>query len=183
MNHRRLRRVLGLLLFVLAGAAGIDAYRLVTAQMQNRAILGAGPISPEERRPYVAFAAAARIGDSGDYLRALTLYKRLSQDAPAALQTAARYNSANLHLREAIRLRESGNAAGMTQSLPLLELAKQGYRDVLHDDPQQWDARYNLERALRLAPEAEEGDDSPAPPPLASERAVTTMKAFSLGLP
>ena len=70
----------------------------------------------------------------------------------------------------------------MTQSLPLLELAKQGYRDVLRDDPQQWDARYNLERALRLAPEAEEGDDGAAPPPLASERAVTTMKGFSLGL-
>ena len=180
---RRMRRALGLLLLVLGGAGAFDAYRLVTAQMQNRAILGAAPVPPDERRPYVMFAAAARIGESGDYLRALSLYKRLSQDAPAALHLAARYNSANLHLREAIRLRESGNAAGLTQSIPLLELAKQGYRDVLRDDPQQWDARYNLERALRLAPESDEGDDSPAPPPAASERAVTTMKSFSLGLP
>lgn len=180
---RRVRRILGLLLLALVGAAGYDVYRLLTAQMQNRAILGAEPVSPEERRPYITFAAATRMGKSGEYLRALTLYKRVSQDAPPSLQMAARYNSANLHLREAMRLRESGNAAEMTQSMPLLELAKQGYRDVLRDDPQQWDARYNLERALRLAPEAEEGDDSAGPPPLSSERAVTTMKATNLGLP
>ncbi|MBK7664002.1 MAG: MxaK protein [Sterolibacteriaceae bacterium] len=181
--NRRMRRILGVLLLLLAGAAGYDGYRLAQARMQNRAIAGTEPISPEERRPYLAFAAAARIAESGDTLRALGLYKRLAQDAPPALRSAARYNSANLHLREAVRLREAGDAAAMTQSLPLLELAKQGYRDVLRDDPQQWDARYNLERALRLAPEADEGDDGPAPPPLNSERAVTTMKGFSLGLP
>jgi mxaK protein len=180
---RRLRRGLALLLLALACAAGYDGYRLFMAQMQNRAITGAEPIAPEERRAHVAFAGAARVGAAGDYLRALTLYKRAAQDAPPALQLAARYNSANLHLREAMRLRESGDATGMTQSLPLLELAKQGYRDVLRDDPQQWDARYNLERALRLAPEIEEGDDGAAPPPLSSERAVTTMKSFNLGLP
>lgn len=180
---RRMRRILAFVMVALGCAAGYDIYKLIAAHAENRAMVGAQPISPDERRPFLAFAAAARSGAAGDYLRALTLYKRLSQDAPAALRSAARYNSANLHLREAIRLRESGDAVGMTQSLPLLELAKQGYRDVLRDDPQQWDARYNLERALRLAPEADEGDDSPAPPPLASERAVTTMKALSLGLP
>lgn len=180
---RRLRRTLALLLLALLGAAGYDGYRLVMAQMQNHAITGAEPIAPDERRAHVAFAGAARLGTAGEYLRALTLYKQLSHDAPPALQLAARYNSANLHLREAMRLRESGNAAGMTQSMPLLELAKQVYRDVLRDDPQQWDARYNLERALRLAPEVEEGDDGAAPPPLSSERAVTTMKSFNLGLP
>ena len=180
---RRMRRVLGLMLLTLAGAAAYDGYRLTTALAQNRVILGAEPLSPEERRPYVAFAAAARTGESGDYLRALTLYKRVSQDAPPSLRSAARYNSANLHLREAVRLRESGDSARMTQSLPLLELAKQAYRDVLRDDPQQWDARYNLERALRLAPETDEGDDGAGPPPLASERAVTTLKGVSLGFP
>jgi mxaK protein len=37
--------------------------------------------------------------------------------------------------------------------------------------------------ALRLAPEIEDGDEDAAPPPLSSERAVTTLKSFSLGLP
>jgi hypothetical protein len=31
----------------------------------------------------------------------------------------------------------------------LVELAKQRYRDLLRAEPQDWDARYNLERALR----------------------------------
>jgi len=39
---------------------------------------------------------------------------------------------------------------------PLVELAKQRYRDLLRAEPQDWDARYNLERALRVAPEEQE---------------------------
>ena len=38
----------------------------------------------------------------------------------------------------------------------MLELAKQRYRDLLRLRPGDWDARYNLERALRLAPEDSE---------------------------
>ena len=41
---------------------------------------------------------------------------------------------------------------------PLLELAKATYREALRLDPGRWDARYNLERALRAAPE----DGSPS---------------------
>jgi mxaK protein len=48
--------------------------------------------------------------------------------------------------------------------------------------PDLWDAKFNLELALRLAPDPDP-DDTGAPQVLTGERAVTTMRAFTLGLP
>jgi mxaK protein len=41
----------------------------------------------------------------------------------------------------------------------MLETAKARYRELLRLEPGNWDARYNLERALRLAPEAQDTAD------------------------
>ncbi|MFK7855442.1 MAG: hypothetical protein AB8B79_15070 [Granulosicoccus sp.] len=64
------------------------------------------------------------------------------------LGQAAQFNLANAYLRQGIKL-----ANASTQSMSMLELAKQRYRDLLRGDPTHWNARYNLERALLLAPE------------------------------
>ena len=91
----------------------------------------------------------------------------------------ALYNAGNLHLREALKNGE-GEAI---RSLPLIELAKQHYRDLLRADPGRWDARYNLERALWLAPEADDAasaDDARTTP---RERAITTMRSDGGDLP
>ena len=69
------------------------------------------------------------------------------------------------------------------ESLPLIELAKQSYRDLLREDPGDWDARYNLERALWLAPEvAEEGTDQNRPSEW-QRRVVRALPDFKLELP
>ena len=62
------------------------------------------------------------------------------------------------------------------QLLPLVELAKQSYRDLLRETPGDWDARYNLERALYLAPESEE-DAAADEPPAPQEHAISTVRA------
>lgn len=64
------------------------------------------------------------------------------------LGQAAQFNLANAYLRQGIKL-----ANASTQSMSMLELAKQRYRDLLRGAPTHWNARYNLERALLLAPE------------------------------
>ncbi len=69
------------------------------------------------------------------------------------------------------------------QALALIELAKENYRQVLRRDPDAWDARYNLERAQRLVPEPEQIDDAPPELNRNAERAATTMRAYSPGLP
>ncbi len=181
--RRNARRIALAALLALAAAAAYDGAQLIAARRENAAVAAAGPRSLDDPRPRVAFAAAWHAAEQGDYLGALAAYRRVAQADDAALRQAARYNSANLHLREALRLRSAGGATGATQSLPLLELAKQGYRDVLRVDPQRWDAKYNLERALRLAPEGDDADEASLPPPPARERAVTTMRGFTLGLP
>lgn len=109
---------------------------------------------------------------------ALARYRPLQDDSP--LGQAARYNSANLLLRQAIEVRATLQPG---QAIALLELAKEAYRDVLRHDPGFWEARYNLERAQRLLPDAEEEEPPVNEPAPEAERAVTTMRGHSAGLP
>ena len=132
------------------------------------------PSAPRELRFAQAYAHAA----SGAAEAALNRYGTLHADDE--IGRAARYNSANLLLRQAIELR-AGAEPG--QSLALIELAKENYRQILRDAPDEWDARYNLERAQRLVPEPEQADDEAPEIKRNAERAATTMRAYSPGLP
>ncbi|MDR5881747.1 MxaL protein [Caballeronia sp. LZ032] len=91
-----------------------------------------------------ALAKAGRVDDAQHLLDPLA-----AQSADRTLQTAALFNLGNLYLREAA----GSEATGPIRSLPLLEQAKDRYRTALRITPGDWDARYNLERALWLAPE------------------------------
>jgi mxaK protein len=96
------------------------------------------------------------------------------------LGAAARYNSANLLMRQAIALR-AGSEPG--KAIALIELAKENYRDLLRADPLYWEARYNLERAQRLLAEPDELEAAPPESRRDAERAATTMRGYSPGLP
>ena len=124
------------------------------------------------------FAAAHAQAASGAGDAALSRYGALQDDTP--LGQAARYNAANLLMRQAIALR-AGAQPGL--ALPLVELAKEHYREVLRRDPDDWNARYNLERAQRLVPDPDEADDTPVGPQRNAERAATTMRGHAPGLP
>ena len=95
------------------------------------------------------------------------------------LHLIAFYDLGNLHLRQAIQ----AGLADEAQSLPLTELAKQGYRDLLRRDPTDWDARYNLERALRLAPEDDDDADEDTGPPDPREHERSTIADPRMDLP
>jgi mxaK protein len=153
--------------------AAHQGLRLEHASRVNAAIAGASAGALDDSAPEARFAHAAALAKAGEYDAALTAYKALIQGERSDLRLAASYNLGNLHLHEA--LKNGPDAA--TESLPLIELAKQSYRDVLRNDPADWDARYNLERALWLAPEVDAGaaeDEGPPPP---TERSVTTARA------
>jgi mxaK protein len=93
-----------------------------------------------------------------DYDGALAAYKAIIQSDREDLRRIALYDLGNLHLHHALKVEDE------SQALPLIELAKQSYRDLLRKDPTDWDARYNLERALRLAPEDDDADEDNGPP-------------------
>jgi mxaK protein len=166
-----------LALLVLAAAAdGALLWR--TAQRNTQIATARVPAGSAQDGPELRFARAAAHAASGADDAALTAYNALHADTP--LGQAARLNSANALLRQAIQVR-SGALPG--QAIPLIELAKETLRELLRRDPQHWDARYNLERAQRLLPDPEESDLLPEGPARSAERAATTMRAYSPGLP
>lgn len=168
-------------LLLLAGAAAVDAWRLAEVRAWNRAIADGSVVDADGALPAAArFARAWYLEQQGAREQAIAAYKDAERGAGDELAAAARYNRANAYLRWALELR--GDQA-QAQALPLIELAKQTYRDLLRERPGHWDARYNLERALRLLPDPEAEALADGPQPEQRERAVTTMRGFTLGLP
>jgi len=105
-------------------------------------------------------AVAVALAAAGEAEAAETRFAELvRRRAGTPLGQAARFNLGNGFLREALAAETDPRRAG-----PLVELAKQRYRDLLRGTPEDWDARYNLERALRFAPEGEEAGESALEP-------------------
>jgi len=176
--QRRTRTVIAVLALA-ALAALVDGVHLWRLQRWNAAIAAEPPVAVAGTPPAeLQFALAHAQAASGAADDALKRYRALQGDS--ALGQAARYNSANLLVRQALVAR-AGTQPGL--AIPLLELAKEGYREVLRNDPGQWDARYNLERAQRLLPDPDESLVEPADGRRDAERAVTTMRGYSPGLP
>jgi mxaK protein len=178
MRHRT-RAAWALLALALAAAA-IDGAHVARQQRWNAVIASSAAASSAhgDAPPQAEFAAAAELGARGDDDAALRFYRRLHDDPQLGL--AARYNGANLLMRQAIAVR-AGREPG--KSIALIELAKEAYRDVLRADPQHWPARYNLERAQRLLADPDETESTAAEAPRDAERAATTMRGYSPGLP
>jgi len=177
MRRRRVHVMFGVASLAFAAAAAMQGWRLHQAERTNAAI-AAATVNLDSDVPEAQFARAVHLAQAGDTERALKAYKALAQGDRGDLRLAALYNLGNLHLREALKdgLRDA------VRSLPLIELAKQSYRDLLRTDPGDWDARYNLERALWLAPEHEDRSVE-AVPAANRERAVTTMQVHGGDLP
>jgi mxaK protein len=177
LSTRRTTRVVFALGAALLAAAAFDSAMLWRDAGRN-ALIAEGQVPADSEVPELRFAHASAQAASGAAEAALNGYRAL-QDDPR-LGAAARYNSANLLLRQAIELR-AGDQPG--QALPLIELAKEQYRELLRRQPQDWNARYNLERAQRLLPDPEDVEREATAAPRERERAATTMRAQTLGLP
>lgn len=177
----RIHRWLRLIAIALIGLIVWDGYRWWNAQNINRAIADGTIISRTGNlSPTIVFAQAYLHAQKGDREHAIALYKQVEVASDVALARAAKYNRANGYLFKAMELSATDNP---NSGIPLAELAKDTYRFLLRSNPGDWDAKYNLERALRLVPDPDDSDDVDLPPPQQSERAPTTMRGFTLGLP
>jgi mxaK protein len=139
----------------------------------DRAVHAGDPAGAAELdAPEGAFAAALAMQRKGAADEALRAYAAVST-RDAALHASVQYNLANLYLRRALDL---GDEAGGDVVGPLMELAKQGYRDVLRVQPRAWDAKYNLELALSVQPDVEAAEAGAEAMPEHSRRAVATQR-------
>ena len=179
LTARQVTRSVLALLALLAFAAAIDGFGWWRVARWN-AVIGSGNFAEraDAMPPQVRFAQAHAQAAHGDIDAALRRYRSLQSDPFVGL--AARYNSANLLMRQAMTL-QGGVEAG--KAIALVELAKESYAEVLRAEPQRWDARYNLERAQRLLPDPDLAEIEPMAPQPDAERAATTMRGYSPGLP
>ncbi len=79
---------------------------------------------------------------------------------------------------------ELAESMQINEATALASLAKQAYRQALALDSQYWDAKYNLEVAMRLLPEMDRitmQDDEPAPQE--KVKLWATVPGFPRGLP
>lgn len=152
--------------FVLVGE-----YRALAAvQRYNDAILkGALEQAAVDGSDYGRFAQALSLQRGRDYQAALELYSGLLNTRHAALRPLVRFNTGTLYLEWALDSRAQGRE---DLARPLLELAKETYRELLTWDNHLWSARYNLELVLRLAPESAERDPDPQGMPEHSPEAL-----------
>ncbi len=174
-------RVFGIAAAGFAGLVLWTGWDLHRADRVNAAMAAASAVSFEEDLPELRLAQAQTLSESGTYDSALAGYKSILRGHREDLRRIALYDAGNLHLRRALH----EDPENLMVILPLVELAKQSYRDLLREDPDQWDARYNLESALRLAPDDDVSDDTepPLPPPENRDHAPSTNDNARMELP
>jgi len=161
------------ILCVLILAICYDGIRFAYDQQFNDA-LATGDIawinSPDDA--YRQFAKAYDLQEQGDFKATVKAYAAINAHSRSQLQMDIKFNLANLYLRKASQLRENG---ADDLAMPLIELAKQNYKELLRIDNNHWDAKYNLELALFVAPETDPADAFDERNPEHSPRALTKI--------
>ena len=187
--NRILRGCLSALVVMTVACAALLAWQLLDywrlSRLEQQLAAARAPASASQPSGAAPLLARAQVlvrergAGSGD--AALELYRQVEAEGSEQLRRIARYDTANLYMRQAQQEIERGEQG---RAVPLIELAKGIYRGLLRDDPVDWDLRYNLERAVRLLPEEDpEAADMIPEAPENSERAPTTMRGTSMGLP
>ena len=141
-------------------------------------------IRPEQLKnstPALQLARATYLKKKHRYKEAQAGLSKIINQGSQEIQSITRYNLGNTYLSEAIELAE---AMQINEATALAALAKQAYRQALALDSRYWDAKYNLEVAMRLLPEMDritmEKDD---PIPEKKAKLWATVPGFPRGLP
>ncbi|MBS3954929.1 MAG: MxaK protein [Methylomicrobium sp.] len=110
--------------------------------------------------PEVLFAKARYLNDQGDYQEALRLYLQIEHQGNDHFRLKVQYNMGVIYLQQASKLWKSKGVWEYSQINTLLDLTEQYLRQVLSKQPDHWQARFNLEYALRIRPPAKEEEKS-----------------------
>ena len=149
--------LLGVLSLTALGVAIQSGIQLYQLESRNRML--ATPERIEINRdsdPHLIFAKAHQLQVSGDPLEAIRLYGTLLQQGDPPFRARVRYNLGTLYLRDAAKLWKERGLLEYVRINTLLSAAKDNLRESLSLNPEQWDARYNLEYAYRITPPPKE---------------------------
>lgn len=176
----RMRSGLALCAAVLVALAAHDVWQLARIHAWNVLIESPrGEPVPDDAPPPVHFARAYALAQRDEVLAALAQYRQVVGTDKGRLRAAALFNEGNLLLREALTLRAT---AEPSQALPVFEMAKESFRELLAEHANDWDAKYSLELALRLAPDPDEDESARLPPAIGAPRQAPA-RGSNPGLP
>lgn len=186
MKRRSIHLAFGTVVILCSAMGSYYALRLYQLEQSNAEISRLNALVPgvklttgESNSAAVMLAKANALAKEDKTEAAARAYGQLiAADAAGWHGRAALFNLGNLYLRQGMRITDNGTP----EALSMIELAKQRYRDLLKQSPDDWDARYNLERALRLAPE-EQGDVADAEKDIKERRRVMLRGMSSVRLP
>lgn len=171
------RWLLMTLMIASAVVAGLSALALWQEKQVNDYIAEPEAYETVPDNPRARFAYAGMLQRQQKTDAALAELTEVLGEADASLLPLAYYNRGNINLREALKLTDSDG-----RQIPLVELAKQDYRSALALEPQLWNARYNLEVALRVVPEDPANAEDFEKNVISSQRSIES-KAFKVDLP
>jgi mxaK protein len=176
---------LGVALSLAALGLAASIWSTVSVWQDNRAIsrLSAGEdlLVASGARPQVLLARAHFLLQHGRIDEAQALVPAVKAGGSMQLLATLHYDLANARLRAAYSLLEQNR---VDPAIPLVRLAKDGYRAALAINPGDWDARYNLDLAMRLVrdfPQIERSFDDP--PPQIPKQLWTDLPGVPKGLP
>ncbi len=131
-------------------------------------------------KPELRLARAFYFKQKHRYDEALSTLSLIMDKGDRNFQAKVRYNLGNLYLEQAV---QQALAMNINEAQPLAGLAKQAYRQALALDSSNWDAKYNLEVAMRLLPEMDRVDMPDDEPKNQKSQLWTTVPGFPRGLP
>jgi len=146
------------LLFLAASLAfmaslGWEGLKLSRASAYNRALAAIDRLVPDaQTEPELLAAKANRYAQEGQWELAVRLYAQAWPKAKGALRQRLSYNLGTLYLREAAKLWNQQGVWAYSRVITLLGLAREHLREAVRLDPDDLNARYNLEYALRITP-------------------------------
>lgn len=126
-------------------------------------------IQAERDTPHGEFAFAYGLQQEGKFTEALQSYSKAGTNDPSLVRKVM-FNTGNLYMQRALTLLDEETR---DLAIPLIELAKENYRQLLRMDSRDWHAKYNLEHALYLLPETGEQEIDEDIMPERSPRALT----------
>lgn len=162
MKRRTVHIGFALLSAAIASVVAVQLSEILNEKSTQKAVAAIELTGEKPVKPAARLAWANLLSAEGEFERAESTYNELIREQRNnPFGQAALFNLANGYLRQGMR-----PDLDPAKARPMIELAKQRYRDLLRNAPNDWTARYNLERALRLAPEtglADEIDDKGKP--------------------
>lgn len=181
-QRRRILWCLAIASAVWFGFAADELFRTERANSNIRELLARHdtPIDVRRAQPQEILARINESVRRDKIDDAQSILSSSEANLPANVRAAALYNIANartLLAGEAVRKGELDTAAA------LVNLAKSEYRLALKLDPESWDARYNIDVAMRIVRDLPQADNPETTSPDAPKKLWTDLPGVPKGLP